>query len=48
MLSFVEYLLDKGADPNIGDIHGNTALHLLADYTSRLLPYNHPDNILQK
>jgi len=27
---FVEYLLKKGADPNIGDIDGQTSLHFLA------------------
>ena len=27
---FVQYLLDKGADPNIKDVNGQTALHYLA------------------
>jgi len=31
-VNFAKYLLDKGADPNIGDLDGNTPLHTLAAY----------------
>jgi len=29
---FVEYLLKKGADPNIADLEGQTSLHYVAKY----------------
>ena len=29
---FVEYLLKKGADPNIADLEGQTSLHYIAKY----------------
>ncbi len=31
-IDFISYLLKKGADPNIADLDGNTALHYLAQY----------------
>ena len=31
-VNFTQYLLDKGADPNIADVDGNTPLHRLAGY----------------
>ena len=31
----VEYLLDRGADPNANDVRGNTALHVVAQYSGR-------------
>jgi ankyrin repeat protein len=30
MVKFAEYLLEKGADPNLPDVRGNTMLHNLA------------------
>lgn len=32
---FVEYLLKKGADPNIADLEGMTTLHYIAKYVPR-------------
>jgi ankyrin repeat protein len=45
MVDFADYLMSKGADPNIPDINGNTVLHALATYTTdqpwrRHYPYN--------
>jgi ankyrin repeat protein len=34
-LEFIEYLLKKGADPNMADSKGNTALHYIAEYNPR-------------
>jgi len=34
MVDFAEYLLSKGANPNLPDINGNTVLHALATYTT--------------
>jgi ankyrin repeat protein len=31
-LEFAKFLLDKSANPNISDLDGNTALHMLAGY----------------
>jgi len=31
-VNFAQFLLDKGADPNIADVDGNTPLHILASY----------------
>ena len=35
-VNFAKYLLDKGADPNIADVDGNTPLHRLAAYKVRV------------
>lgn len=35
-VNFAKYLLEKGADPNIADVDGNTALHRLAAYKVRV------------
>ena len=32
MVAFAEYLLEKGANPNIPDLQGNTILHRLASF----------------
>jgi ankyrin repeat protein len=29
---FIEFLLKKGADPNIADLEGETSLHYIAKY----------------
>lgn len=34
MVDFAEYLLSKGANPNLPDINVNTVLHALATYTT--------------
>lgn len=31
-VEFAKYLLDKGADPNLGDVDSRTPLHILAAY----------------
>lgn len=31
-LEFIKYLLQKGADPNIADLEGQTSLHYVAKY----------------
>lgn len=33
---FVKFLLSKGANPNLADLEGQTPLHILATYKSRL------------
>lgn len=35
-LEFAKFLLDKSANPNISDLNGNTALHMLAGYKSKI------------
>ena len=35
-LEFAKFLLDKSANPNISDLDGNTALHMLARYKSKI------------
>ena len=35
-LDFAKFLLDKGGNPNISDLDGNTALHMLASYSSKI------------
>ena len=37
---FVEYLLKKGADPNIADLEGRASLHYIAKYVPRGNDYN--------
>lgn len=35
-VEFAKFLLERGANPNICDLDGNTALHLLAGYKSKV------------
>ncbi len=35
-VDFAKFLLEKGANPNINDLDGNTALHMLAGYKSKI------------
>jgi ankyrin repeat protein len=35
-VNFAKYLLEKGADPNVADVDGNTPLHRLAAYKVRV------------
>lgn len=50
IVDFVKYLLDKGADPNLADLDGQTPLHNLAFYRSavrqkRMAKRNHDPNV---
>ena len=46
--SFIEYLLKKGADPNIADIDGNTSLHHLAKQSFELSNFRYSYNMNQQ
>ena len=35
-VEFAKFLLERGANPNICDLDGNTALHILAGYKSKV------------
>ena len=41
---FVKFLLSKGADPNLADLEGQTPLHILATYKSRVRGQNRRNN----
>lgn len=34
-IEFIKYLLQKGANPNIPDLEGQTSLHYIAKYNPR-------------
>jgi hypothetical protein len=39
-VAFVKYLLENGADPNIGDLEEQSSLHYLAKIKISYNPYN--------
>lgn len=48
VLDFIKFLIEKGADPTISDVDGNTCMHKLACYNKNRTFKHHEQNHKEK